>query len=114
MEFEIDPRVLTAAKIIAVMVAIAIGVTIAVSIWNFIGGIFAPVLPKPPPSYDVPTTLDYMNWSICQRTDAIQMYIQTPGSTNPQVQRLRADIELYNRMAPQLGKANFSLASCGK
>jgi hypothetical protein len=74
--------------------------------------------PLPPaPPYNFKVQMEFMNWTLCQRQDAIQMYIQNPGSNNPIVIKLKQDITLYNGMAQNLringtNIKDFSISDC--
>ena len=78
------------------------------------------IAPKPQEQkYDYQTELAFLDWSICARASDLQMYIQNPKSTNPTVQKLAYDINLYNDMAAILSRdnssiGNFSTSSCPK
>ena len=111
MELEVDPNVLLFGKLVGGMLVIALFLAVAFSILGFITDT---LLPKPEKPLSPQTQLQYVNWSICERKDAIQMYLQTPGSANPNVLKLKAELALYNKIANETGKASFSLDDCAK
>jgi hypothetical protein len=102
VEIELDKNIYSAI-VVGVIVVVVLGF-----FWvlvPLVGDIFHT---KPAPKLDDKTQLQYLNWSICQDQDAMQMYIQTPSSSHPKVKALKSDIELYNRMAMDLEVSNFS------
>ena len=115
MELEVDPRVLLALKVTAIILGAVLALWIVVSAVNFIGSLFAPIIPQPEKPVTPATQLEYLNWSICGwQKDAVQMYIQNPDSNHPSVLALKRNIELFNKVAEETGKAKFSLDDCGK
>jgi hypothetical protein len=107
MEITLDARVVQAAKIIGVLICVVLvywTITMIVPVFT----------PKPAelPKYDFQAQMDFMSWTICQRTDAIQMYLQNQDSNHPQVLKLKSDINIYNKMAAELGTKNFSASDC--
>lgn len=113
MEIELDKRIMIAGALIIIIIVLLL----LYSLYSFIAGLFVqkPVEQK----YDYKTQLEFLRWSICERTDAIQMYLQEPDSNHPNVQKLRYDINLYDRMASELRKddmaiKNFSVSDCEK
>ena len=103
LEIEIDRRALIGIAIMGVSLGLIILLWIASHALNFIGQ-FAP---KPGLSPDTETQLEYLEWSICEQKDALQMYRQNPGSNHPLVIKMKDDMALYDRMAAELGKEPF-------
>ena len=64
-----------------------------------------------PPKYNYTAQMEFMNWTICQQTDAMQMYLQNPASSRPSVIALRQDIQLYNGMANELRKSGETISN---
>lgn len=104
MEITLDARVVKAAKIVGVLICIVL------AYWAIT--IIVKVLTPEPPKYDFKSQLEFMRWTICQRTDAVQMYLQNTDSNHPQVLKLKSDINIYDRMATEMGNKNFSASDC--
>lgn len=107
MELEIDKRIYVPIQLLAVLLVI---LGIGWGIMQVMGFVGEAVTPK---SYNPDTQMKYLNWSICDSKDAIQMYQQNPASTHPSVVKLKSNIALYDEMAGQMDAAKFSIAWCG-
>lgn len=109
MEIAVDKNILMVAGVAGIILAAL-----------FLGWLYSTISPwfankpAPLPHYELESQIAFYQWSICQRTDAMRMYIQNPVSDHPQVLKLKYDIELYNKMSLQMGESNFSLVNCPK